>query len=95
MIKKQPIKSRNATKVTFRVDFAKKAHRVELAGDFNNWQPQFMKHLKNGDFKLVVDLESGRSYQYRYRIDGRWENDWAADRYVPNDMGSENSVVDC
>ena len=32
---------------------------------------------------------------YRYLVDGeRWENDWAADTYAPNDYGGDDSVVD-
>ncbi len=95
MISKKYVKTRKATKVTFRVDFAKDATTVELAGDFNDWQPQPMKRLANGDFKAELYLEPGSSYEYRYRIDGQWENDWAADRYVANAMGTDNSVVDC
>jgi len=32
---------------------------------------------------------------FRYLVDGeRWENDWAADAYVPNPFGGEDSVVE-
>ncbi len=31
----------------------------------------------------------------KYLLDGeRWENDWAADGYVPNPFASEDSVVE-
>ena len=31
----------------------------------------------------------------RYLLDGqRWDNDWAADAYVRNDFGGDDSVVD-
>ena len=48
-----------------------------------------------GEFKVALDLEAGRDYSFRYLIEGReWENDWAADRYVPSGIeGAENSVV--
>jgi len=95
MITKKFVNSRQVSKVTFRVDFAKQAQEVELAGDFNDWHPQAMKRLKTGEYKLNLNLTPGQSYQYRYRIDGKWENDWAADRYIANGMGSDNSVVDC
>ena len=46
------------------------------------------------EFTAVVELEPGRTYRYRYLLDGcRWENDWAADAYVPNDFGAEDSLV--
>jgi hypothetical protein len=39
-------------------------------------------------------LEPGHDYQFRYLVDGEtWLNDPAADKYVPNPFGSENSVV--
>ncbi len=95
MLSKQYIKSRDAMKVTFTVDFAKKADLVEVAGDFNEWNPQPMKRLKSGMHKTAFDLEPGNAYQYRYRVDGVWENDWAADEYIPNGLGQDNSVVLC
>ena len=54
-----------------------------------------MKQRKDGSFSVTIDLPAKREYQYKYLIDdGRWENDWAADQYVPNPFGnSENSVV--
>ena len=39
-------------------------------------------------------MDSGRQYRFRYLFDeGRWENDWAADDYVANEFGGEDSVV--
>ncbi len=95
MLRKQYIKSRDAMKVTFTVDFAENANLVEVAGDFNGWSPQPLKKLRNGQYKTTVDLEPGQAYQYRYRIDGNWQNDWQADAYVPNGFGQDNSVVFC
>ena len=95
MLRKQYVKSRDAMKVTFTVDFAKNANRVEVAGDFNDWRPQPLKKLKNGQYKTALDLEPEQAYQYRYRVDGVWVNDWAADEYIPNGLGQDNSVVIC
>jgi hypothetical protein len=55
-----------------------------------------MKRLKDGSFKLTVDLPSGNSYQFRYLLDDdRWENDWSADNYCYSEYGNcENSVVE-
>ena len=40
-------------------------------------------------------MAAGRAYRFRYLLDGhRWENDWAADAYKPNDFGADDSVVD-
>jgi 1,4-alpha-glucan branching enzyme len=98
-IKKTYLKSRNACKVTFRVskEAVPDAHQVCVAGDFNEWNilANPMKRLKNGDFTTQIELPPGRDYQFRYHIDDtRWENDWQADKYVPNPFGdSDNSVV--
>ncbi len=85
-------------KVTFRLPraAAPDAQQVTIAGEFNNWDATAapMTQLKNGDFKMVLDLDTGREYRFRYLIDGnRWENDWCADRYVRNDYGSDDSVL--
>ena len=98
-IKKKYLKSKNACKVTFRMsrEAASDAHHIYIAGDFNKWSVQAnpMKRLKNGDFTTQVELQPGRDYQFRYHIDNnRWENDWQADKYVPNPFGDcDNSVV--
>jgi len=99
MIKKQFLKSKPVCKVTFTLtpEAAENAEQVELVGDFSNWtdSPISMKKLKNGAFKTTLDLETGKDYQFRYVINGqKWENDWEADAYVPNNMTfEENSVV--
>jgi 1,4-alpha-glucan branching enzyme len=98
-LKKQYLKSRPVCKVTFRLDkdAAPGANAVHLVGDFNDWQvgPAPMKKLKNGAFTLTLDLPVDREYQFRYVIDReKWENDDAADSYVPSGVSSsENSVV--
>lgn len=99
MIKKQFLKSKPICKVTFTLpaEAAVNAEKVELMGDFSQWnkEPIEMKKLKNGNFKTTIDLEVGRDYEFRYLIDGtRWENAWEADAYVPNKLSYEdNSVV--
>jgi 1,4-alpha-glucan branching enzyme len=98
-LKKQYLKSRPVSKVTFRLpaDAAPNAREVWLVGDFNEWQPSTtpMRRLKNGDYTVTLDLEPGREYQFRYLIDGeRWENDWEADTYRRSGIAdAENSVV--
>jgi 1,4-alpha-glucan branching enzyme len=96
---KRFLKSKPVCKVTFELpaQAANGVLKVSLVGDFNGWDPAAtpLKRRKDGAFSAMLDLPSGREYQFRYLIDGeRWENDWAADNYVPNPVGgSENSVV--
>jgi 1,4-alpha-glucan branching enzyme len=97
---KKFLKSKSICKVTFRLqaEAVETAGKVVLVGDFNEWDTEAgiaMQQLKNGDFKTTIDLETGKAYQFRYLIDGkRWENDWAADQYIPTSFGTDNSVVD-
>jgi 1,4-alpha-glucan branching enzyme len=97
-LKKQYLKSKSLCKVTFSLpsEIAKSLNTVHVVGDFNDWNTKAtpMKRLKNGTFAVTLTLRRNQEYQFRYVLDGvRWENDWKADKYVPNDYGSENSVV--
>ena len=71
------------------------ASRVQLAGDFNSWNPDLapMRLLDEGAFQVRLPLGPGR-YQYRYVIDGRWEKDPANERVAVNPFGELNSVVE-
>ncbi len=97
-MKKQYLKSNGACNVTFRLpkEAAPDAQVVAIVGDFNNWNvtENQMKKLKNGDFKSTLTLHPDKEYRFRYFIDStRWENDWCADKYVPNTFGSDDSLV--
>src|SRR4051794_12082628 len=89
--------SGGAVQVTFEVDAAVQADQANLCGEFNSWGTDThpMQRKADGGFELTLPLEPGRSYRFRYLLDGvRWENDWAADDYVPNAYGGDDSVVD-
>jgi 1,4-alpha-glucan branching enzyme len=80
-------------KTTFQIS-APDAKTVRLLGDFNGWNPEShpMKKGKTGNWKIDVSLPPG-TYQFRYFIDQSW---WMNDQTVgamPNDQGSENSIV--
>lgn len=97
-MKKQYLKSKPICRVTFRLpkEAALEARRVALVGDLNDWngEAMLMKRLKNGDFTLTLELQTGKEYRFKYLVDGiRWENDWNADRYEENIHGTEDSVV--
>ena len=96
---KQYLKNQKECKVKFilSAEAAGGAKEVWLAGDFNSWSSVDtpMKKQKDGSFTVTLKLETGREYQFRYLLDGkRWENDWAADKYVPAPFSNtDNSVV--
>jgi 1,4-alpha-glucan branching enzyme len=97
-LRKQFYEKKPVCKVTFKLakDITSSANRVNLAGDFNNWDKDSipMKKLKSGEFSISVDLQKGREYQFKYLIDGcSWLNETEADKLVPNEFQSDNSVV--
>jgi hypothetical protein len=55
-----------------------------------------MTHSRSdANWKATLDLEVGRTYGFRYLVDGKeWLNDWRADDHVENPYGSYDSVVD-
>ena len=96
-MKKEYTKTRRSCRVTFELPSEVEAEEAVLVGDFNDWDPDAnpMKQKRSGDFKLTVSLKPGSAYRFRYLLDGeRWENDWEADDYVPNEFGTKDSVVE-
>jgi CHAD domain-containing protein len=82
--------------VTFSLPAAVQATHVAICGEWNGWSVgrDVMDRVQDG-FSRTIVLRAGRAYRFRYLLDGRrWENDWDADAYLPNDFGSEDSVVD-
>jgi 1,4-alpha-glucan branching enzyme len=97
-LKKQFLKSKPVCKISFRLDAADAsgANTVQLLGDFNNWDKSSepMTSLKTKDFTETLELETGKTYQFRYLINGSvWKNDPQADYFEANSFGEENSVV--
>lgn len=94
-IKKQFLKSKPVCKVTFTVP-AEEAKNVAVVGSFNEWNGQAtpLKKLKNGSFKGTIDLDAGTAYEFRYLVDGQYQNEQEADAFAWNDFaGAENSVL--
>jgi 1,4-alpha-glucan branching enzyme len=98
-IRKQYLKSKPVCKVTFKVpkEVGIEYDDAHIVGDFNDWSTSAtsMKKLKTGMFSTTVDLETNRSYEFRYLLgNGDWSNDPEADSEVPTPYGdSTNSVI--
>lgn len=94
---KTEVKAVSKVKVTFElpVEAVENAETVAVLGDFNNWEEgALLKKQKDGSFKATIELEKGRSYEYRFLINGeKWENAWNAESYKPTPFGTYNSVV--
>lgn len=88
--------SKGLCMVTFELPAEVAATAVHLCGEFNDWSATAtpLVRREDGSFTVTLPLDVGRTYRFRYLLDDeRWENDWEADCYVPNEFGSEDSVV--
>ena len=101
MLKKQTVRSREVVKVTFTVPQEELPQDVEVetlyvVGEFNDWDPAAhpLRERKDGRFSTTVSLQSGRIYRFKYLVEAKyWENDSAADAYIQNAFGTEDSIV--
>ncbi len=84
---------RKEKKVEFEY-FAPQAKQAFLAGTFNHWDTEAfpLKRDRDGKWRVALSLSPGR-YEYRYFVDGVWENDQRTVECIPNAFGSWNSVI--
>jgi hypothetical protein len=70
------------------------AQEVVATGDFTSWSAEGipLKSRADGSWAASLQLSPGE-YQYRLRVDGRWENNPAAERRAANAFGSENDIL--
>jgi len=71
------------------------AHIVQVAGDFNNWQPEKtpMRKVKTkGHWQVKLPLTAG-TYHYRLVVDGQWMQDPHNEMAEANPYGELNSVL--
>ena len=96
MLDRRPTSDPEVVEVTFRLPVEVGAEVVHVVGDFNSWSREATPLRRDdGGFSVTLELQAGTTYQFRYLLDGHvWENDWAADDYVGNEFGGENSLLD-
>jgi len=73
-----------------------RANAVQLAGDFNNWQPSNTPLQKVGDsgvWQTKLKLPIGK-YRYRLVVDGQWQQDPYNSAVESNPFGGFNSIVE-
>jgi 1,4-alpha-glucan branching enzyme len=95
MVAKKFFRSKRTCQVTFQLPPEIEATSAALVGEFNEWDTSAnpMKKVK-GIWKTSLELKRGREYQYRYFVNNaEWLNDPVADKYVPNNIDGDNSVV--
>lgn len=93
MSKEAPKQKVRRRKVSFSLK-APKANEVVVVGDFNEWE--IGRHLLQrndiGVWQKTAMLPAGR-YEYRFLVDGRWENDPNNQELCYNCFGTLNNVL--
>jgi len=72
------------------------ARTVDLAGDFNGWDPARtpLEQTATGAWTVTIPLEPGR-YEYMFVVDGmQWIGDPFAVEHADDGFGSRNAVLD-
>jgi len=73
-----------------------RADSVQVAGDFNNWQPekaQMKKVGSSGVWQTKIKLPAGK-FRYRLVVDGQWQQDPYNENTEANPFGGFNSVLE-
>lgn len=87
----------NRTRVTFKF-YESNAVSVSVAGSFNNWDiyshplKQHHNGTADGIWKKSIYLKPG-THEYRFVVDGLWQNDPLCDEFRPNEFGSDNCII--
>jgi len=92
---KNPKKKINVKKIETEFSLvAPQAGSVFLSGDFNQWNTSShpLKKGKDGQWKLSLSLNAGQ-YQYRFLVDGEWQNDPGNPTCVANPFGTSNCLI--
>jgi 1,4-alpha-glucan branching enzyme len=72
---------------------APQAKRVFVAGDFNQWSLSAhpLKRDRKGVWTISLALGPGR-YEYRFFVDGEWQNDPNCSSLIENSFGTLNCL---
>lgn len=68
------------------------ARQVSLAGSFSDWAPIPMVEVEPGHWVKELKLPPGR-HEYRFLVDGRWQDDPSATEVTRNPYGSQNAIA--
>jgi 1,4-alpha-glucan branching enzyme len=95
MLAKSTKKAKGSVKVKeteFKLS-APRAQSVYIAGDFNQWSlsSHQLKRDKKGKWRISIGLNPGR-YEYRFFVDGEWQDDPNCSSFVENPFGTSNCL---
>ena len=85
-------KGRKKGTYRFAVKPAEAVRKVQVAGNFSNWQPIRMRKQGDGGFVAIVSLNPG-TYEYKLIMDGEWAVDPDNNAWAMNEFGTLNSVT--
>lgn len=88
----QIVPSENGNTCFFLAGF-EDVNQVILAGEFNDWDENFLKMSPvPGGWQIRIDLPPGR-YEYKFIADGKWLHDPENPNFVMNEHLTFNSVL--
>lgn len=96
MIHKRRAQAKGKIIVRFEIPGSIWAEKINLVGDFNDWDETSLpfRHNRQGNWEIELMLEADCEYRFRYLFDDtEWSDELQADRFVPNAYGSHDSVV--
>ncbi len=80
-------------KIIHSVQFYGMAHSVQIAGDFNSWNPKGHDlEFKDNCWQCDLEIEPG-NYSYQLIVNGEWINDPLNSEVIENGYGGYNSLL--
>jgi len=72
---------------------APQVRSVSIAGDFNQWDTfsHSLKQDRKGVWRISLSLNPGQ-YEYRFLVDGEWQNDPSCRSLIDNAFGTSNCL---
>lgn len=82
-------------RIVFELPSSVWANQIKLQGEFNNWSEvgEPLCQERDGHWRTAIDLPAGKSYEFRYLVDGQHLVDIRADGLSDDPMGIQNSIV--
>ena len=84
--------ARNTSKPVHFFCAAPQAHKVELEGDFNDWQPWPMTRFVDGWWSVLVEMDRG-NHLYRFLLDGQPMLDLQAGGIASDERNERVSLI--
>lgn len=75
--------------------YAPSAKKVVLSGSFNKWDTKKLTGKKDskGNWIIKTVLKPGK-HEYKFFVDGIWQNDNNCTSCIPNAFGTHNCLVE-